>query len=423
MDQLIKYFPWLAGLAGVIALWGQIKIILKKFFNLFVIEIEAENRAAQALELYIKSNSKCLSLGQFCFNGREEYVKVIERRIAVLFQVLSFEPQFYLLNKTIILMMNAKGEKAHKIWSDFRIKIYFLRFTLDKDKIMIDSVNFYNEERKKINKRFFIKQINGMGKSQNLSDLKNSMQVDKENKSWLITDLLVNKPLIWKRQDIGFGTKENKFSCHIFSEETTELKNIVNRWKESELWYKKKGVLWRHGALLWGKSGSGKSATVRNICKDSDLPLFILSIGEMTNKELTDNWLIIQEDIPCCVLFEDIDIIFNKRQNLLGEMGGGLTFDCLLNSISGALPAEGIFIFITTNNYEYLDDSLIRPGRLDCNIKLNNMVEEDRIKLANVILSDYPEFIDKLIEETNNMTPAQVSDIFSKKALELYWQK
>lgn len=76
-------------------------------------------------------------------------------------------------------------------------------------------------------------------------------------------------------------------------------------------------------------------------------------------------------------LIEDIDGVFHGRQNVLrGESGQGsrLTFDCVLNCLSGVQTADGVFTVITTNHLELVDPALgrpmasgdaSRPGRLD----------------------------------------------------------
>ena len=55
---------------------------------------------------------------------------------------------------------------------------------------------------------------------------------------------------------------------------------------------------------------------------------------------------------------------------------GGLTFSGLLNALDGVSSAEGRIILMTTNHVERLDPALIRPGRADVKLLLENATAE-----------------------------------------------
>ena len=44
----------------------------------------------------------------------------------------------------------------------------------------------------------------------------------------------------------------------------------------------------------------------------------------------------------------------------------------LLNIIDGIRETPGRILIITSNNYDSLDDALIRPGRIDYSLRMNN---------------------------------------------------
>lgn len=75
------------------------------------------------------------------------------------------------------------------------------------------------------------------------------------------------------------------------------------------------------------------------------------------------------------ILLEDIDGIFVKRESVSRQKRKGecqVTFSGLLNALDGARSQEGSIIFMTTNHIEKLDPALLRPGRCDIRVKLNN---------------------------------------------------
>ena len=49
-----------------------------------------------------------------------------------------------------------------------------------------------------------------------------------------------------------------------------------------------------------------------------------------------------------------------------------MTLSYLLNIIDGLRETPGRIIIITSNNYESLDTALVRPGRIDYTLKMNN---------------------------------------------------
>jgi len=107
-----------------------------------------------------------------------------------------------------------------------------------------------------------------------------------------------------------------------------------------------------------------------------------------------------------------------------------LTFDCLLNCISGVKQADGVFLVVTTNHVDKLDPALgipdatgksTRPGRIDKAIHLGLMAEPQRLQLAKHILSDYPELIAKTVEEGEGETAAQFQSRCAQLALSKFW--
>lgn len=108
-----------------------------------------------------------------------------------------------------------------------------------------------------------------------------------------------------------------------------------------------------------------------------------------------------------------------------------LSFDCLLNTISGVGNSDGVLLFITTNNLDKLDSALgtetegksSRPGRIDKILFLGLMQEPERRKLANLILEDFPEIIEEVVKLGEGETAAQFQDRCAQLALKKFWNK
>ena len=77
------------------------------------------------------------------------------------------------------------------------------------------------------------------------------------------------------------------------------------------------------------------------------------------------------------ILLEDIDAIFVQREVVATDPNQdyhrrGVSFSGLLNALDGVRSQEGRILFMTTNHKEKLDPALLRPGRCDFHVLLNN---------------------------------------------------
>jgi hypothetical protein len=209
---------------------------------------------------------------------------------------------------------------------------------------------------------------------------------------------------------------------YVFTEVGQEVLAEVKKWLDSRDWFESRNIPWRRGILLHSKPGYGKSSLITEIAKELQLPLIIFDIATMDNREFVKNI----ESLPseCIVLFEDFERVFEGDKNIQKSNDfGGLTFDCLLNKLSGANPMRKVFVFITANDITKVDHALIRPGRMDRVIELPPMSLEEKRKVANVILKDKPELIDKVLKEGEPLTNAEFENLCIQNALDIFWNE
>jgi len=172
----------------------------------------------------------------------------------------------------------------------------------------------------------------------------------------------------------------------------------ARRWLESKSWFEEKRIPWRMGVLCHGAPGSGKSTMIRALAQTLDLPVYAYDLATFDNSQLTRAWQDMLGSAPCVALLEDIDAVFHGRDNVTnGEDGDGVTFDCLLNLISGVGDASGVMVVVTTNRLEFLDDALgkpdpdrkgvsTRPGRIDRVVEFPALSEAGRRTIASRIV-------------------------------------
>ncbi|CAN3357297.1 mitochondrial chaperone Bcs1p [Diutina catenulata] len=138
-------------------------------------------------------------------------------------------------------------------------------------------------------------------------------------------------------------------------------------------WYHQRGIPYRRGYLLYGPPGSGKTSFIQALAGELDYNICILNLSE---NNLTDDRLNhLMNHIPdrSILLLEDIDAAFNKREQTDEKAyTSGVTFSGLLNALDGVASAEECITFMTTNHPEKLDPALLRPGRIDYKVMVNN---------------------------------------------------
>lgn len=142
-------------------------------------------------------------------------------------------------------------------------------------------------------------------------------------------------------------------------------------------WYHKRGIPYRRGYLLYGPPGSGKTSFIQALAGYLDYNICILNLAE---SNLTDDRLNhLMNHLPdrSLLLLEDVDAAFNKREQTeeKGYSNAGVTFSGLLNALDGVASAEECITFMTTNHPEKLDPALLRPGRVDFKVLIDNASE------------------------------------------------
>ncbi len=143
----------------------------------------------------------------------------------------------------------------------------------------------------------------------------------------------------------------------------SDIKSFLSQKK----WYEKRGIPYKRGYLLHGPPGNGKTSFALALSKFTDRDIYPLNLSSLeSDKAIMGAFESISS--KAILLIEDIDTMFKKTR----KVDSKLSFSTLLNCLDGAFYKEGIITIITTNHIEKLDAALIREGRIDVKLLIDN---------------------------------------------------
>lgn len=148
----------------------------------------------------------------------------------------------------------------------------------------------------------------------------------------------------------------------------------LDKWEANEKIYKERGLIFKTGILLYGTPGTGKSSLASAIANYMNCALITIDMStfaDLNIAEVTES--INADEDRYVILMDEIDTIFSSREDDDATDKQRTVISKLLQFMDSQHSPTNVIFVATTNYRDRLDDALLRKGRFDKMIELNNI--------------------------------------------------
>jgi cell division protease FtsH len=184
------------------------------------------------------------------------------------------------------------------------------------------------------------------------------------------------------------------------------------------------------GVLLYGPPGTGKTLLARAVAGEAGVPFFSISGSDFVEmfvgvgaSRVRDLFEQAKAAAPAIIFVDEIDAVGRHRGS---GVGGGhdereQTLNQLLVEMDGFDSQTGVIMIAATNRPDILDPALLRPGRFDRQIVVDNPDLVGRRAILDVHAKGKPlgdrVSLDVLARRTPGFTGADLSNLLNEAAL------
>jgi cell division protease FtsH len=214
--------------------------------------------------------------------------------------------------------------------------------------------------------------------------------------------------------------------CNEAIEELAEIRDFL---AEPER-FQAMGAKIPKGVLLFGPPGTGKTLLARAVAGEAGAPFFSISGSDFVEmfvgvgaSRVRDLFEQAKAEAPAIIFVDEIDAVGRHRG---AGMGGGhdereQTLNQLLVEMDGFDATSGVIMIAATNRPDILDPALLRPGRFDRQIVVDQPDLDGRLAILRVHARGKPLGDDVRLEVLARRTPgftgADLANMLNEAAL------
>ncbi|MCH8826465.1 MAG: ATP-dependent zinc metalloprotease FtsH [Chloroflexi bacterium] len=184
------------------------------------------------------------------------------------------------------------------------------------------------------------------------------------------------------------------------------------------------------GILLVGPPGTGKTLLARAVAGEAEVPFFSISgsefvemfvgVGASRVRDLFDQ---AKRNSPCIIFVDEIDAVGRRRG---AGLGGGhdereQTLNQILVEMDGFDVSTNVIVLAATNRVDILDPALLRPGRFDRRVTLDNPDVRGREQILKVHSKGKPLAddvdLEKVAKQTMGFSGADLANLVNESAI------
>ncbi|MFB6246521.1 MAG: CDC48 family AAA ATPase [Candidatus Pacearchaeota archaeon] len=197
-------------------------------------------------------------------------------------------------------------------------------------------------------------------------------------------EVLINKPHV-KWEDIG-GLKKPK----------DKLRELVELPLMRPDLYSKAGITPSKGVLLHGPPGTGKTMLAKAVATEANANFISVKGPELMSKWVGESEKKVREIFqkakqvaPTIIFFDEFDSISKQRGASMNDSTEKVV-NQLLSEMDGVEELEKVMVIAATNRKDLVDPALLRPGRIDSKVPLENPDNETRQQIFEVHTKEMP---------------------------------
>ena len=161
--------------------------------------------------------------------------------------------------------------------------------------------------------------------------------------------------------------------------------------------FERLGITPPRGMVLYGPPGTGKTLLAKAVATESVANFIAIKgpevmskwVGE-SEKKLREVFRKAKQVSPCIVFLDELDALAPTRGGDSDSKVSDRLVDQLLTSMDGLENLEGVIIIGATNRPEVIDPALLRPGRFDRMILVNEPDEKARKHILEIHTKNMP---------------------------------